>query len=449
MLFLPGATWPAMVTSFASDVDLPRLSDSPPAATVAFTALAQPVASDPGSAVPLPADNPEAYAVPALWSPEFSVASPPTPAVALPTVAVPLMSAVTELDAWADAMADSLRAERTVPATVTVSTVAPSGPQFPVASNPQVGFFVDRFTRERREVVGAWLNRSGSFLGMIRETMKKHGLPEDLAFTAMIESGFNPAAASHAGAKGLWQFMAATARRYGLRVDGWVDERLDPEKSTSAAAAYLRDLYNLFGSWSLAQAAYNAGENTIARAIRATGSSDFWALARTGFLRRETKEFVPQIHAATIIGREPARFGFVPVPPAAPAVDRVSVPGETDLRWLSANTGIPVDALRALNPVLLRGITPPGSAFELRVPAGRTPEILAALDRPQRAPGGSSVVRARGDRAAPVHVVRPRDTVGSIARRYGVSAGDVVRWNGLARPESIRPGDRLRVAAER
>ena len=150
---------------------------------------------------------------------------------------------------------------------------------------------------------------------MIRETLKRHGLPEDLAFTAMIESGFNPVATSRAGARGLWQFMAATAKRYGLRVDQWVDERLDPEKSTVAAAAYLRDLYNLFGSWFLAQAAYNAGEGAIARAIRATGSNDFWALARTGFLHRETKEFVPQIVAAAQIGREPHRFGFEPVQP--------------------------------------------------------------------------------------------------------------------------------------
>lgn len=380
---------------------------------------------------------------------EFEFVSLPAPAVSVPAVAVPVITTFAEPDPWADAFADSLRAERALPAVMAVPAPAASPMHFPVATNSQVGFFVERFTRERREVVGAWLNRSGSFLGMIRETMKKHGLPEELAFTAMIESGFNPVAASHAGAKGLWQFMAATARRYGLRVDGWVDERLDPEKSTSAAAAYLRDLYNLFGSWSLAQAAYNAGENTIARAIRATGSSDFWALARTGFLRRETKEFVPQIHAATIIGREPARFGFAPAPPAVLPVDRVSVPGETDLRWLSANTGIPVDALRSLNPVLVRGITPPGSPFELKVPAGKSPQVLAALDRPQRVSRVPSVVRARGERPAGMHVVRPRDTVDGIARRYGVSTAEVLRWNGLARPESIRPGDRLRVAGER
>lgn len=448
LLFTPGATWPVVASSFGSEVDLAPPGGSTAAAASVLTALAEPAISDPGSGAP--ADSVEAVVPEVAWSLEFVAVALPAPALSVPADAVSVISALPEPDPWADALADSLRAERATPVAATVPVATAGAPQFPVATNPQVGFFVERFTREKREVVGAWLNRSGRFLGMIRETMKRHGLPEDLAFTAMIESGFNPVAASHAGAKGLWQFMAATARRYGLRVDAWVDERLDPEKSTSAAAAYLRDLYNLFGSWSLAQAAYNAGENTIARAIRATGSSDFWALTRTGFLRRETKEFVPQIHAATIIGREPARFGFVPVLPAIPAIDRVSVPGETDLRWLSANTGIPVDALRALNPVLVRGITPPGSPFELKVPAGTSPEVLAALDRPQRAARASSVVRARSERTAGgVHVVRPRDTVDSIARRYGVSTGEVVRWNGLARPESIRPGDRLRVAAER
>jgi membrane-bound lytic murein transglycosylase D len=283
---------------------------------------------------------------------------------------------------------------------------------------------------------------------MIRETLSRHGLPEELAFTAMIESGFNPIATSHAGARGLWQFMATTARRYGLRVDHWVDERLDPEKSTMAAAAYLRDLYNLFGSWFLAQAAYNAGEGTVARAIRATGSSDFWALARTSFLHRETKEFVPQILAATHIGREPVRYGFEPPQPSPPAEERVAVPGFTDLRWVSASAGIAIETLRSLNPVLVRGVTPPGGQYELNVPPGTRSGVLAALERPRRPIGFSGVtpgtIRAfAGDQQ--IHVVRPRDTVDGIAKRYGVSVGDLLRWNSLARQDPIRPGDRLRV----
>ncbi len=134
--------------------------------------------------------------------------------------------------------------------------------------------------------------------------------------------------------------MAGTARRYGLRVDQWVDERLDPEKSTAAAAAYLRDLYKQFGSWALAKAAYNAGEVTVLQAIRGVGSRDFWALASSRFLRQETKEFVPAIHAATVIGRDPARFGFEPVAPAPVVIDTVRVPAETPLTRVAERSGI-------------------------------------------------------------------------------------------------------------
>jgi membrane-bound lytic murein transglycosylase D len=231
-------------------------------------------------------------------------------------------------------------------------------------------------------------------------------------------------------------------------VDQWVDERLDPEKSTVAAAAYLRDLYRLFGSWSLAQAAYNAGEMTIARAIRATGSSDFWALARTGFLRRETKEFVPQIQAATIIAREPGRYGFDLTATPSPAVDRVRVPGSTDLHRLSTAAGISIDTLRSLNATLVRGVTPPDGSYELKVPAGTGQGVVAALLPAKKV----SVTRASlrriprtAWRGSEVHVVRPRETVSTIAKRYGVSVRDLLRWNSLERPDHIRPGDRLRV----
>jgi soluble lytic murein transglycosylase-like protein/LysM repeat protein len=361
-----------------------------------------------------------------------------------------------DVDAWAEAFAESSLLGRSTPTNPTASNPTATNPPAtnPTASNPtasapsagtplnhQVQYFLDRFTRERRQVIDKWFGRAGRYLEMIRDTLRDHGLPEDLAFVAMIESGFNPVAVSRAGAKGLWQFMAGTARRYGLRVDQWVDERLDPEKSTLAAAAYLRDLYAQFGSWSLAQAAYNAGEMTVVRAIRSVGSKDFWALARSSSLKRETKDFVPQIHAATVIGQDPSRYGF-DVGGHSPAdVEFVSIPATTHLTAIAKASGVSTDTLRNLNPVLVKGVTPPGGAYRLRVPAGTSGAIQSAL-----MPGKPVGMPSRSSARADTHAVRPGETVSGIAKRYGVSVGDLLRWNKLAASDLIRPGDRLVVA---
>jgi membrane-bound lytic murein transglycosylase D len=341
-----------------------------------------------------------------------------------------------EVDAWAEAFAESSLLGRSTPTTPTASAPGAGTPL-----NQQVQFFLDRFTRERRQVIDKWFGRAGRYLEMIRDTLRDHGLPEDLAFVAMIESGFNPVAVSRAGAKGLWQFMAGTARRYGLRVDQWVDERLDPEKSTLAAAAYLRDLYAQFGSWSLAQAAYNAGEMTVTRAIRSVGSKDFWALARSSSLARETKDFVPQIHAATVIGQDPSRYGFDVGGHARADVEFVSIPATTHLTAIAKASGVSTDTLRNLNPVLVKGVTPPGGAYRLRVPPGTSGAIQSAL-MPGKPAGAASRSPARAD----AHVVRPGETLGGIAKRYGVSVGDLLRWNKLPAGDLIHPGDRLVVA---
>src|SRR3989454_2311390 len=276
----------------------------------------------------------------------------------------------TEGDPWAEALAESARLNAGRRAEFR---------DYSVAQNDDVRYFLDLFTRSRREVVETWMGRSGRYLAMIQEVFRSQGLPTDLAFTAMIESGFDPRAVSSARAKGLWQFMAPTARGYGLRVDRWVDERLDPEKSTVAAAAYLRDLYRQFGSWELAHAADNAGEGKVIRAIRVTGSSNFWNLTRTKHLRRETREYVPAIQAATLIGRDPDQYGFAVGGDAWDDTERVSVPPSTDLRRLAADAGLSPEMLRGLNPTLVRGITPPGTPWEIRVPRGTSEGVLAAL----------------------------------------------------------------------
>jgi membrane-bound lytic murein transglycosylase D len=344
-------------------------------------------------------------------------------------------------DPWADAVVEARQAAPTPRAHLS---------PYPLVMNDQVRFFFDRFTGERREVIDLWLTRAGRYLDMIRGVLRRNGLPEDLAFTAMIESGFNPLAVSRAGAKGLWQFMAATARRYGLRVDQWVDERLDPEKATGAAAAYFRDLHAIFGSWTLAQAAYNAGEMKVIKALRTSGSKDFWPLTRTSLLKRETKDFVPQIQAAVMIGRDPGRYGF-DVREAEPmSVERVAVPPATDLRRLATAAGMSADVLRSLNPVLVKGVTPPGGSWDLKIPAERREAVMTALaPPPPRATiaQGGRTTRVAGD--PHVHVVRPRETITSIAKRYGVTTGDVLRMNSLDKQDAIRPGDRLRIAATR
>jgi membrane-bound lytic murein transglycosylase D len=317
-----------------------------------------------------------------------------------------------------------------------VSPPTPIAP-FQVIFNEWVQHFLEFFQApRRREITSIWLNRSGRYLDMIQEVFQRYGLPRELAYVAMIESGFNPTAVSRAGAKGLWQFMERTARRYGLRVDRWVDERLDPEKSTVAAAMYLRDLFVQFGSWPLAKAAYNAGELKVALALQRSGSSDFWVLSRGRVLRDETKRYVPAIMAATAIALNPEQYGFEVSPEPRLAYDAVPVPALVDLKALAARSGIALDDLRRLNPELRRGITPPGQAYPLKVPSGSGNLVGVALEATRP---------SRGKR--PVHIVKPGETLAGIARHHGVAVADLADWNGLSRPDRVLPGSRLVVSA--
>ncbi len=238
---------------------------------------------------------------------------------------------------------------------------------YQIRQNDTVQRFLDQFqTGYRRAVVERWLTRSGRFLPMILEVFKQKGLPEELVFTAMIESGFDPIAVSRAGAKGLWQFMAPTARQYGLRVDRWLDERLDPEKSTVAAANYLKDLYTIFGSWDLTQAAYNR---------------DFWSLTNSRLLRDETKNYVPAIHAVTIISQEPEQYGFAVTPDEPLSYERITVPKGTSLKHVATLSGISFDELVRLNSELRMKQTPPDSPYHLKVPLGSGPALQVGLER--------------------------------------------------------------------
>jgi membrane-bound lytic murein transglycosylase D len=315
-------------------------------------------------------------------------------------------------------------------------------PAYRVHVNQHVRFFLERFqTGDRRAVIESYLARSGRYLPMILDVFQRKGLPEELGFTAMIESGFNPVAVSRVGARGLWQFMAPTARLYGLRVDRWLDERLDPEKSTVAAANYLRDLYATFGSWDLAQAAYNAGEVRVQRAIERTGTRDFWKLHRSPLLFEETKNFVPAIQAAILISRQPQRYGFTVVPEEPLRYEQVTVPKASRLSRLAALSGVPLEDLESLNPELRQKQAPPDTSYELKVPLGAAGAVRAALEELAKPP------RVASDPRSGVHVVKAGDTLWHIARRYGVTATQLAHWNGLEHPDRILPGDHLRVAA--
>jgi len=324
---------------------------------------------------------------------------------------------------------------------------SPPTPAVPIPDNAEVRHFLERFqTGDRRAVVERWIERSGRYAEMIQGVLRDKGLPEDLMFTAMIESGFNPVAVSRAGAKGLWQFMAPTARRYGLRVDRWVDERLDPEKSTVAAARYLSDLHALFGSWELAKAGYNAGEMKVLRAMKTLGTSDFWELTRGRFLREETKNFVPAIHAATLIGREPERYGFTASQTEPLAYESVQAPSGLALSRAAALAGVGVEVLYELNSELRLKQTPPGGPYLLKFPVGASERFVEARERDR---GQRLAAAGRGRQAVKpkIHVVQPKETVGTIAKRYGVSAAELTRWNELDEAARIRPGDRLRIAS--
>jgi membrane-bound lytic murein transglycosylase D len=376
-----------------------------------------------------------------------------------------------EIDLWTEFFTASPtsraagRVERPQPAPGTVRSSAAlvveastRDSSYEIHQNEDVLRFLEQFqTGYRRAVVERWLTRSGRYLPMVLDVFRQKGLPEELVFTAMIESGFNPIAVSHAGAKGLWQLMAPTARRYGLRVDRWLDERLDPEKSTVAAASYLSDLYRMFGSWDLAQAAYNAGEMKVLRAIQGTGTRDFWSLTRTRLLRDETKNFVPAIHAVTIIGQEPEQYGFTVRPEEPLSYEEITVPKATSLKHVAGLSGIGYEELVRLNPELRLKQTPPDAPYHLKVPRGSAAALQAGLDREvearktaaaaRPADRGKRKIHAAGAAPARVHVVQPRDTIGGIAKRYGVSVQQLSRWNDLERGARLRPGDRLRVAA--
>ena len=276
-------------------------------------------------------------------------------------------------------------------------------------------------------------SRGQKHLPHIQEVFASEGVPRDLAYLAMVESAFRPVAYSRAKAKGVWQFISATGKRYGLQQDWWVDERSDTEKATRAAARYLKDLYDMFGDWNLAMAAYNAGEGKIQRGIERYKTNDYWKLRQTRALRRETKNYVPLILAAVVVAKAPEKYGIVVQPEEPTPIERVPVEGAVDLRVIAECTEAPVEALQELNPELRRRATPAGRTFDVRVPAGTgvaLTECLAAVPPEKR-------VRFR------THVVSRGQTLATIARANGVKTRDIADANGLRMDRRLAVGTEL------
>ena len=243
----------------------------------------------------------------------------------------------------------------------------------PMVINDRVVAWMEYFQGAGRRHFTRYLKRSGRYLPLMRQILIEEGLPQDLVYIAMIESGFNMHARSRANAVGSWQFIRATGRRYGMRADGWVDERRDPYRATRAAASYFRDLYGEFGDWYLAMAAYNAGEGRVRKAIRTTGSRNFWHIARHHrALHAETRDYVPKFIAAAIIAKMPDRFGFAEVVLDQPVeFETGKVETQTDLAVIAKCAGVGRDAVFDLNPHLVRGATPPGARhYKIRLPTG-------------------------------------------------------------------------------
>ncbi len=240
----------------------------------------------------------------------------------------------------------------------------------PVILNDSVENELAYLSENNRERFQLWLDRSARYLPLIKKIFREYNLPEDLAYLPMIESGFNPLAVSPQHAAGLWQIMVPTGREYGLVTDKWIDERKDPVKSTYAAAAHLKDLYNLFGSWPLVLASYNAGRGTVHSAVRRMKSDDYWDLSATRLFRRETRNYVPQYLAALVIASDPEAYGYA-VPRADPFVyDEIVVRQSTDLSEASRVIGCSYNDILELNPALIRKTTPPQQWYVLRIPPG-------------------------------------------------------------------------------
>jgi membrane-bound lytic murein transglycosylase D len=302
--------------------------------------------------------------------------------------------------------------------------------------NADVYRWIEFYTGAGRSVFERWLKRSGRYMELFRTVLQKEGLPPDLVHLVFVESGFNITARSHSAAVGPWQFLRSTARLFGLTVNQWVDERRDPEKSTVAAARYLKHLYAIFGDWPLALASYNAGEGTVLRAIKRQGTTNYWDLR----LPAQTEEYVPQFMAMLAISREPKKYGFDDVEQDEPMnFDELALTGAVDLRAIAGLAGCDYEEIRLLNPAVLRHAAPGRDGVAMiRVPHGKAEVIMSRLQDGAALPAVNLTVQ---------HRVQRGETLQRIADQYHVSAQQLARANHISRVHPLKRGTVLTVPA--
>jgi membrane-bound lytic murein transglycosylase D len=301
----------------------------------------------------------------------------------------------------------------------------------PIVMNDRVRQSIVYFQTVADSAFAKYLSRLTKYGPMIKRILAEYGLPQDLVYLCLVESGFNPRAYSWARAAGLWQFIASTGRLYGLERDWWIDERRDPVKATHAAGRHLKDLYTEFGSWELAMAAYNCGPGKIRKTIERQRTMDFWKMS----LKRQTMDYVPLIMAAAIIGKDPAKYGFDNIEYEEELIwDEVVIDRCLDLSVVAQEIGRTVEELKELNPELLRKSTPPNiKNYTLKIPAGTKERFILAYDS-MPSPKETSWVR---------HTIKRGETVGSIAAKYGVSQYALLEANNLRSSSKIYAGHEL------
>jgi len=318
-------------------------------------------------------------------------------------------------------------------------------PDVPPAMQKKIDSWIEYFTVKDRERFQRFIARGTKFRGMIQAVLKEQGVPPDVFYLAMIESGFYEKAKSHASAVGVWQFIRGTGQRYGLKIDSYVDERHDAMRATVAAALYLKDLHNVFNSWYLAMAAYNSGENRVLRAIMKHNTRDFWELVEKRGLPKETMNYIPKIIAAASIGHSMEKYGFVKGTETYPALKAVSVPSPVRLSSISKRTGIPTSILEKYNPNIKRGLTPSyAKSYKIWVPSSQENLLVGALSslEKDRVSGlQSSSIASNG-----YHRVRRGENLSSISRKYKTSVAAIKRSNGL-RSNKIYAGQRLKMSS--